>query len=456
MAGAAGGAAVSAGGTAVAMNVEGRTRCIRYLREALRPDEGVVPALVHSDPVIYDLEMERIFARCWLFVAHVSEIPSPGDYVTRRMGEDPVIVCRGEDGEVRVFLNSCRHRGMQVCRSEVGNTSHFRCPYHGFTYLNDGRLVGVPFQRQAYGDDLDKGDFSLTEARTETYEGLIFATWNERGGSLDDYLGPMKWYLDLLFKRARMVVVGHPQKRMSPTNWKLPAENFASDAYHTMHSHASIAHIGLAARSGDSETARVDFSRYGYQVSAGNGHGLGLGMPVRSPAFPAELMEVYARNLSTEQFGVLQELYNIHGLVFPNMSLQISPVHYDGRHVSHTSINVYQPSGPGAIEVSSWLLVEEEAPAWWKDLSQRMFVLTFSPSGIFEQDDVENFSDIHATLRGPAGRASRLDYRMGLGRPPVESFAGPGTVYQGKYCEANGRAFYRRWLELLAAEEPVR
>jgi len=432
-------------------SVQERGGVVARLREAVRPDSGWLPAFIHVDPEVYALEIDKIFGQCWLFLAHESEIPSPGDYVTRTMGEDPVIVARGEDGRVRVFLNFCRHRGMRVCRSELGNTSHFRCPYHGFTYLNTGTLVGVPFQQEAYGDALDKSELHLHEARTEAYQGLIFATWNGRAEPLDEYLGPMRWYLDLLVKRARMTVVGHPQKRLSPTNWKLPSENFATDAYHTAHSHASIAQIGLAARTGSSTTSRPDFSKHGYQVSAGNGHGLGLGMPAVSPVLPEELLPVYERNLSPEQFSVITQLYNIHGLVFPNMSLQISPVYYNGRMISHTSLNVYQPKGPGMIEASSWFLIEEEAPDWWKEISERMYLLTFSPSGIFEQDDVENFTDVFATLKGPVGRTSRLNYQMGLTRPLLPSFVGPGDVYQGKYCEANGRAFYRRWLALVTA-----
>ena len=81
-----------------------------------------------------------------------------------------------------------------------------------------------------------------------------------------------------------------------------------------------------------------------------------------------------------------------------------------------------------------------------------MYLLTFSPSGIFEQDDVENFTDVFATIAGQAGRATQMNYQMGLSRPTVRGFVGPGDVYQGKYCEANGRAFYRRWRDLLTAE----
>jgi nitrite reductase/ring-hydroxylating ferredoxin subunit len=109
-----------------------------------------------SDQEIFDREMSRIFRRTWVFVAHESEIASPGDYVTRRIGLDPVIVVRLDDGSIGVHLNACAHRGTQLCNATRGNTSHFRCPYHGWTYNTRGQLRGVPMLRKVYGQ-LDKG-----------------------------------------------------------------------------------------------------------------------------------------------------------------------------------------------------------------------------------------------------------------------------------------------------------
>ena len=231
---------------------------LRALLETVRPDEGQIPASIFADPAVYQMEMDRIFTRCWLFVAHESEIPSPGDYVTRYMGEQPVIVVRDEDGVIRVLLNVCRHHGMRVCRADLGNSSHFRCPYHGFTYKNTGDLIGVPFEKELYAGGLDKSQMGLLQARAERHAGLIFATWNPQAESLDAYLGPMKWYLDLLVGRAEMEVVGPPHRNELRANWKLPAENAASDAYHTMHTHASNPEIGL--------TPSITWAKGGFHV----------------------------------------------------------------------------------------------------------------------------------------------------------------------------------------------
>lgn len=114
---------------------------------------GMIPAHVYNDEQIFSLEKERLFSRAWLFVAHESEIPQPGDYVVRRVLQDSFIVARDSAGEIRVMFNMCLHRGMQVCRAEMGNASNFRCPYHGWSYRNDGRIIGLPFHQEAYGGD---------------------------------------------------------------------------------------------------------------------------------------------------------------------------------------------------------------------------------------------------------------------------------------------------------------
>src|SRR6266511_1320107 len=116
--------------------------------------EGLLSARIFVDPEIYRAELDRVFAPSWLFVAHESELPRPGSFVTRWMGEDPVIAWRGADNKVRVMLNVCRHRGRRVCGEDQGQAANFRCPCHGWTYGSNGDLVGVPFLA-AYQGHLD-------------------------------------------------------------------------------------------------------------------------------------------------------------------------------------------------------------------------------------------------------------------------------------------------------------
>jgi phenylpropionate dioxygenase-like ring-hydroxylating dioxygenase large terminal subunit len=428
-----------------------REQVLERLRATVHPEAGRIPAFIYTHPAVYALELERIFQRAWLFVAHESEIPERGDYVTRHMGEQPVIVSRGEDGLIRVMLNVCRHRAMRVVRADAGNSAHFRCPYHGFTYASTGQLTGVPFQKEAYGDGLDRSQIRLLQARAASYRGLIFATWDHDGESLDEYLGGMRWYLDLVAGRGPMEVLGPPQKWTVPSTWKLPAENFVSDAYHTAYTHASLAKLNLVASTG--------FGQAGYHVTAGHGHGLGIGIQHERSLYPPELHPAFERALTPEQVRILHQVKNLHGTVFPNLSFLIaSPIPVDGHLVSGTTLRLWQPRGPNRVEILSWCLVERDAPDWWKAASRTAYVQTFGTSGIFEQDDTENWEAQTRSSDALQARADDLilNYEMGLGRQPLTDFPGPGVAYEGKFNEANARAFYRQWLDYLLADEAGR
>lgn len=114
------------------------------LREMVDVGRGRISPRIFWDEAIYRLELERIFARCWIFVAHESQIPNPGDFLTTTIGEDGVIVSRANDGQVKVLLNACPHRGNRVCFAEAGNARRFTCNYHGWAFGRDGAFLGMP------------------------------------------------------------------------------------------------------------------------------------------------------------------------------------------------------------------------------------------------------------------------------------------------------------------------
>jgi phenylpropionate dioxygenase-like ring-hydroxylating dioxygenase large terminal subunit len=124
---------------------------------------GQISREIFVNNEIYQEELERVFARAWLFVGHESQIPNSGDFFVSSMGEESVILCRDRAQKVHVFLNSCRHRGMKVCRYDEGNAAVLTCPYHGWSYATDGKLVGVPYFREAYHGTLDRSRWGLIE-----------------------------------------------------------------------------------------------------------------------------------------------------------------------------------------------------------------------------------------------------------------------------------------------------
>lgn len=211
---------------------------------------GQISREIFVNEALYAQELERVFARAWLFVGHESQIPKPGDYFVSCMGEESVLLCRDAQEDIHVFLNSCRHRGMKVCRYDEGNTQVFTCPYHGWSYGTDGKLVGVPMYKEAYHGTLDRSRWGLVEvAQLARYKGTIWATWDPAAPPFLDHLGEMKLYLDTLLdcrdgREGGSEVIGGVQKWTIPCNWKFAAENFAGDAYHNI-SHRSVDIVGI-------------------------------------------------------------------------------------------------------------------------------------------------------------------------------------------------------------------
>lgn len=419
--------------------------------------KGTLPAAIFNDPEVHAVERERVFGRAWIFLAHESELSEKGDYVIRYISEDQFIVCRDQDGEIRAHLNACRHHGMQVCRAEMGNSSHFRCPYHGWTYSNRGKLVGVPAGREAYGNKLNKSDWNLQAIpQLASYKGLIFGSLDPNSVPLTEYLGDMSFYLDIVLDRsdAGMEVVGAPQRWIVDANWKLGADNFVGDAYHTMMTHRSMVELGLAPRD-------AKFALYGEHVHMEHGHGLGIiGPPpeIEMPEFmglPDNIVESLQRRLTAEQVTIFRPAAFIHGTVFPNLS--IGNFLFSKDHLSpptsYLTLRIWHPIEAGKMEVWSFLLVEKDAPEEFKSESYQSYVRTFGTSGVFEQDDAENWRSITHVMRGQFAKQLELNYQMGRGLYEADKdWPGPGEALPMDYAEANQRNLFEYWMQLMSTD----
>jgi anthranilate 1,2-dioxygenase large subunit len=195
-----------------------------------------VPYRAFIDPELYALEQERLFrGPTWNFLALEAEVLNAGDYRAAFIGETPVFVARDREGAVHAMVNQCAHRGAMVCRETRGNRKTFVCPYHQWSYDLGGKLAGVPFRkgiegRGGYPQDFNPDEHSLRRLRTESYHGLIFATFDESAEPLAGYLGPgMRPHLDMLFNRP-IKVLGFSRQFING-NWKVYAEN-VKDPYH--------------------------------------------------------------------------------------------------------------------------------------------------------------------------------------------------------------------------------
>ena len=196
---------------------------------------------LYTDPRIFTDEMDRIFARGWVFVGHDSEVPTPGDFVTREIGAQPVIMVRKRDGDVSVFLNRCMHRGTMLCPAASGHTRTFACPYHGWTYDLDGTLLGVPYPG-GYAS-FDKSAHGLRAVpRVSSYRGVVFASFCRTGPTLAEHLGPATRLIDRscdLSPESEIELRAGWVKHRCAANWKALPEN-DSDGYHLGFVHLSL------------------------------------------------------------------------------------------------------------------------------------------------------------------------------------------------------------------------
>jgi 3-phenylpropionate/trans-cinnamate dioxygenase subunit alpha len=412
------------------------------IKALVNDDQGLISRRIFIGAEIYEQELERIFARCWLYLCHESQIPRPGDFLTTYMGEDPVLVVRDTGGGVRAFLNVCRHRGNRLCRADAGNAASFTCAYHGWTYRNDGRLVGVPYLKEAYHGELERERWGLTPvAQIDHHKGLYFATFDPKAPPLHDYLGEMAWYLDLFFDRCDggIELIGGVHKWVMPCNWKFPAENFAGDGYHVHWSHLS------AVQTGSGGDFRVKPDEAGRAMSPGNGHSAMMAGPDMIADMPDADVLAYEARIQSElpqRLGPRARLGKpVAGTVFPNFSML--------RPTSRT-IRVWHPRGPDKTECWAFVYADKAAPPEVKKAIRLAGARVFGPGGTFEQDDMDNWQGCTQTGRGIVARRYPLNYQMGLGREKFDPQRGAVTS-DYRYSESNHRRFYRRWAQLMAA-----
>lgn len=419
-------------------------------------EHGIISRDLFVDPEIYKQELETLFTRAWLFVGHESQIPNPGDFFTSRMGEESVILCRDKRGGLHVLLNSCRHRGMKVCRYESGNTSLFTCPYHSWAYTLDGKLRGVPQYRTLYDPVLERDANSLVPvAKLFCYKGTIWATWDPSAPDFLTYLGDAKIHLDQALdcrdgREGGSEVIGI-QKWIFPANWKLPTENFFGDTYHNP-SHRSVDQIGIGPSAHSGKKGRRDDELENAQhiwISFPQGHGVHSAVqPIANEYVESFLddpmLEQYFRHCFDERkrrLGEQARLMPFVGSIYPNVS-------YHGRQPR--SLCVWHPHSPTSTEAWRFFLVDKDAPEEVKDYLRHYYMRYSGPAGMTEQDDMENWVYATAASTGTIARRYPFNYQQSLHRFTT-AHEYPGTVSL-QPTEQMARAFYRTWLNYMSGQ----
>lgn len=406
------------------------------------------------DPDILAAERERIFDTCWVYAGHESEVKAPGDFVTRKVAGRPVIMCRDSAGEVRLYLNTCRHRGAQVCRERQGNTRRFYCFYHGWSYDCDGRLVNVPGD-DAYPEEFDRSALGLAEApRFESYRGFWFACFDERVADLGSYLAGAKEYIDLVVDQSpsgEMEIVTGVQEYDVDANWKLLVEN-SFDDYHLHSTHTTWleymkdAGVDIKVPKGQG----LLLPKRGIGRNLGNGHAVidnanFRGRPVAAwisiygeeakPAVEAAKAELVERLGPERAERVANTNRNL--FVFPNLMIN------DG---SSVTVRTFWPAAADRMEVTAWAIGPVEESAIMRKCRLDSFLTFYGPGGFATPDDVEALQQVQL---GIAETVKEVPW----------SVMTRGIAKEGEQLnsdELHLRTFWRRWNALMTgAEEPA-
>jgi phenylpropionate dioxygenase-like ring-hydroxylating dioxygenase large terminal subunit len=214
-----------------------------------------IPLGRYTDPQFYELEREHLWRSSWLYAAHVSEIATPGSYKLCDINGAPILVVHGDDGVVRAFYNSCRHRGAPVVRGGCGQARMLVCQYHSWGYDLCGSLVRVPDERDFVG--LQRDELGLTSVRCEQWGGWIFVNLDPDAMPLLEWLHPLPTVLAEV--AAAPMRLYHQKSEVLHCNWKVLAEAFL-EVYH-----ARTIHTNTVAKSLDGRGAVMMLFDHGHQ-----------------------------------------------------------------------------------------------------------------------------------------------------------------------------------------------
>ncbi len=233
----------------------------RFAPQTAIEEAWLPPSSWYTDPRFYDLERATVFRSNWLVAARRDELLGPGAYAAGVMAGEPYVVVRGSDNALRAFYNVCRHHAAQVVGG-AGCAEALVCPYHGWTYGLDGRLLRAPELGAARG--FDRAQFGLAPMQVSEWGDLAFIALSEPTRRMEDDLAELAARLrDKDDGPLRFVA---RRKYALACNWKVYVDNYLDGGYHVAHLHRGLA------RQLDLDTYRTEiFARYSIQSGVGAG-----------------------------------------------------------------------------------------------------------------------------------------------------------------------------------------
>lgn len=379
------------------------------------PLDAAESALVQADPAggsfrvhrsayksadVFAREKAMIFEKCWLYVGHVSELVKKGDFVTRRIGGRDIVFAHGRSGQIGAFYNSCPHRGARLCRERAGTVKTITCPYHGWTFSTDGKLLSQNAET-GYAPDLNSdGHLDMMRvARLEEYRGFYFVNFNPRAISLYDYLDDARMVIDSICDQSdsAMVILPGEHNYTIRANYKLLVEN-SYDGYHLGPVHASyldhmrdqVANTPAAAMF---DTAMKEMAIRGQARGLGYGHAVlesfvPSGRPVAFwlPSMGAAVRpEVEAKRAwLTARYGEERAHYigdtQKNLVIFPNLVIN---------DIQAVTVRYIEPESENFMRISSWAMGPAEESALLRAGRLDNYISFLGPAGFGSPDDIE-------------------------------------------------------------------
>jgi benzoate/toluate 1,2-dioxygenase subunit alpha len=424
------------------------------IRALVRRDR--VHRSLYLDPDVFELEMSKIFGSTWVYVGHDSLVPNPGDYLTTRIGSQPVVLSRHGDGQIYVIYNSCGHRGAIVCNEDQGNATLFRCCYHGWTFKTNGDLDAVSMPK-GYGKQFDTTNPALGMGRlprVAVYRGFVFASLAPKGPSLEEHLGGARDSIDEVVDRApdgEIDLGAGVHKYMYRGNWKLQLENTV-DMYHVPFSHESTVRRSgkqFGRRAGEESGSAISdrgnaAQRWEERVawaSRADGHSYNGHQPVAEQESDDPVYKSYVASLEAWH-GVARTREILrpkrHNTAFyPNMTLQALNQH----------VRVIVPVAVDRTEVHVYPIKLKGAPEEMNRGFVRHLSLTHSAASLIQTDDLECFRRCQTGLASQG--SDWVWFARGIDTDQEDAH---GDLVNNGTVEIQQRAQYAAWLRLMSAE----
>jgi len=429
-----------------------------------RPDDGVfsVHRDVFRDPAIFELEMEYIFGRTWLFVGLASQLPRPNDFFTTTLARTPVVVARGADGEIRCFVNSCRHKGATVFNEACGHGETRSCPYHAWVYDTSGRCVSVNGEKSGhYPACFGRESHDLAPvARFANFRGLLFASLWADVPSIEEHLGEARTAIDLIVDQSPegIELVPGQASFTYAGNWKLQLEN-GSDAYHFLPTHVSYINV-LRQRNADGAapagTGSVYENMAAHRAAQRGSFGFDRGHALLWGGNPNEAQRpLYeSKDELLSRVGEVRARYmlSVRNLtLFPNVQFAEN---------ASMQLRVIRPLAVDRTEVTAWCVAPKGESAQARRKRLRQYEDFFNATGCATPDDIAAYEACQAGMQARAIRWQQ-GYSRGLGQvtrganaEARELGVAPRTSITGDFGlgdETIYHAQYREWLRLMKA-----